>query len=203
MSIVHTGLPVSLQGACFGTRRSRSLAVNKRILGKEARKHKFFFAFESALHCKDYVSEKFWDNALLHGSVPVVWGPFKDDVLAVSPLNSFIFAEDFGSPVQLANYLKFLDENDNEYRKYFRWREDESLSDEDMLRMTRERYPNLEVAGRLKSLCEKLLENSERKVIRSLADEIIKKEDKNCVGSSSTQYKASHLTSFANLLQLP
>jgi len=184
MDLVQAGLSVSLHGACFGTRRSNNLNDNKRFLGQETRKHKFFLSFENALHCKDYITEKFWENGLLYDAVPVVWGPKKDDILAVAPLDSFIFAEDFKSPKQLVAYLKFADKNDTEYRKYFRWREDENVNDEEMFTMTKRRYPKLEVSGRLKSLCDKLVETKERKVIRSLAEEIIEKEAKECVASS-------------------
>ena len=45
------------------------------------------------------------------------------------PLDSFMFAEDYETPKELAEYLKYLNSNDDEYRKYFRWREDGSMSD--------------------------------------------------------------------------
>ena len=30
-------------------------------------KHKFYLAFENAIHCNDYISEKFWRNGLGSG----------------------------------------------------------------------------------------------------------------------------------------
>ena len=75
-------------------------------------KMKFYLSFENAYHCNDYISEKFWRNALHSNLVPIVFGPHLDDVLAVAPPNSFIHAEQFDSPSQLVNYIDYLDKND-------------------------------------------------------------------------------------------
>ena len=48
---------------------------------------KFYLSFENAIHCNDYISEKFWRNALSSGAVPVVFGPHRDDVKAMAPSN--------------------------------------------------------------------------------------------------------------------
>ena len=144
--------------------------------------HKFYFAFENGLHCKDYITEKFWYKGIWSSTVPIVWGPTKEDVLAVAPLDSFIFAEDFETPAKLAEYLKFVDSNDTEYRKYFRWREDENMTDEKMMKMTKERYPAIDVLGPPKTLCEALTENAKRKTIASLDKFIIHNDPVECTG---------------------
>ena len=36
--------------------------------------YKFYLAFENSFHCNDYLSEKFWRNALHEGAVPIVFG---------------------------------------------------------------------------------------------------------------------------------
>ena len=53
------------------------------------------------------------------GTEPIVWGATKSDYKAISPSDSFIFAEDFQIPAQLANYLNYLDKNNIAYKKYF------------------------------------------------------------------------------------
>lgn len=58
-------------------------------------KYKFYLSFENSIHCNDYISEKFWRNALGGGAVPVVFGPHIDDVRAIAPPKSFIHAEEF------------------------------------------------------------------------------------------------------------
>lgn len=83
-------------------------------------KYKFFLAFENSYHCKDYITEKLYRNALYVGAVPVVWGSFKADYEKVAPKNSFIHLEDFATLTELVEYLKYLDGNDTAYLEYFR-----------------------------------------------------------------------------------
>jgi len=54
--------------------------------------------------------------------IPVSLGAHKKDYEYQAPPNSFIHVEDFQSPWALASYLIQLDENDEEYNKYFEWR---------------------------------------------------------------------------------
>ena len=83
--------------------------------------YKFYLAFENSIHCNDYVSEKFWRNGLGSGAVPIVYGPLKQDVLDIAPINSFIHAEDFERPEALVEYLNYLDGNDTAYLEYHHW----------------------------------------------------------------------------------
>eukprot|EP00057_Strongylocentrotus_purpuratus_P015074 XP_011669548.1 PREDICTED: glycoprotein 3-alpha-L-fucosyltransferase A-like [Strongylocentrotus purpuratus] len=41
---------------------------------KRIRSHKFYLAVENS-ECRDYITEKFWWNSLLHDIVPIVYGP--------------------------------------------------------------------------------------------------------------------------------
>ncbi|XP_039248448.2 alpha-(1,3)-fucosyltransferase fut-6-like [Styela clava] len=88
---------------------------------KEIRKYKFYFSLENSYHCKDYITEKFFKNALWSFTVPVVWGATKEDYLAFAPNGSFIHAEDFNSWKDLVDYLNYLDKNDTAYLEYFSW----------------------------------------------------------------------------------
>ncbi|XP_052217320.1 glycoprotein 3-alpha-L-fucosyltransferase A-like [Dreissena polymorpha] len=49
-------------------------------------------------------------------------GAHPDDYRRVAPSGSYIHVEDFRTVEELANYLKFLDKNDDEYNNYFRWK---------------------------------------------------------------------------------
>ncbi|WAQ97097.1 FUT10-like protein, partial [Mya arenaria] len=62
-------------------------------------RYKFTLAMENAI-CDDYVTEK--------------------DILPDD--HSAIIIDDFKSPKELANYLNFLDRNDQEYNKYLSWK---------------------------------------------------------------------------------
>ncbi|CDW58638.1 glycoprotein 3 alpha L fucosyltransferase [Trichuris trichiura] len=92
------------------------------------RKYKFYFAFENS-RCRDYITEKLFENALRYDVVPVVLGPPKWQYEQVLPPNSFIHVEDFTSPKNLANYLKALAKNDTAYRSFFDWKNSYALLD--------------------------------------------------------------------------
>lgn len=114
--LLMAGLRIDLYGDCFSSR------VDNEILFEDIPRHKFYFAYENSYHCKDYITEKLFQNALNHDSVPVVWGGTKQDYVTSAPPDSFIFAEDFETPRHLIDYLERLDQNNEEYLKYFRWR---------------------------------------------------------------------------------
>ncbi|QQP35997.1 Alpha-1_3-fucosyltransferase, partial [Caligus rogercresseyi] len=78
---------------------------------KLSKQYKFYLAFENSV-CKDYATEKFYD-VMKYDVVPVVYGLANYSALA--PPHSYIDA--------LGEYLTYLDKNDEEYLKYFKWRE--------------------------------------------------------------------------------
>ncbi|XP_074658513.1 glycoprotein 3-alpha-L-fucosyltransferase A-like [Tubulanus polymorphus] len=84
-------------------------------------KYKFYLAFENS-NCREYITEKFFENGLSRNVLPIVYGAHKDDYKRVAPPHSFIHVDDFESPKQLAEYLHILDKNDDLYNSYFRWK---------------------------------------------------------------------------------
>ncbi|KAN0047728.1 hypothetical protein ACTA71_002113 [Dictyostelium dimigraforme] len=90
----------------------------KLVLGK----YKFTIVFENSI-CKDYISEKVLD-ALVAGSVPVYMG--HPNTLKYLPYNSYVWVGDFENAKQLADHLKYLAENDEEYYKLLSWRNNET-----------------------------------------------------------------------------
>ena len=137
-------------------------------------------AFENSLHCTDYITEKLWDNAYQSDTVPVIWGAPKADITAAVPLDSFIHADDFNSAKELADYLNYLDKNDEAYQRYFSWREDENMTDEKMRILISEKYPDVSPHAPPQSLCQRITENKKTKIIPSLANEFIKRNPKEC-----------------------
>ncbi|XP_066286602.1 alpha-(1,3)-fucosyltransferase 7-like [Branchiostoma lanceolatum] len=85
------------------------------------RQYKFYLAFEN-FKCIEYITEKFWVNALKHDAVPIVLGAPRSDYERFVPSNSFIHVEDFKSPRALANYLMYLSKNEDKYMQYFAWK---------------------------------------------------------------------------------
>lgn len=95
------------------------LTFNTKEIQEIVSKYKFSLAFENA-RCHDYITEKFW-RPLYAGSVPIVIG--SPTIKDWAPTNhSIIVAEDFVSPKELAEYLHFLDSNDQEYEKYLEFK---------------------------------------------------------------------------------
>ena len=63
-------------------------------------------------------------NAIKAFSVPVVFGPHKNDVKRIAPKHSYIHAEDYKSPEDLVDYLEYLHKNKTAYMEYHQWRVD-------------------------------------------------------------------------------
>ncbi len=81
--------------------------------------YKFFLSFENAI-CEDYITEKLW-RTFEAGSVPVYMG--SPSVKDWAPDDhSLIMVDDFASPQALADYLKYLDNNDAEYGKFLAYK---------------------------------------------------------------------------------
>jgi Glycosyltransferase family 10 (fucosyltransferase) C-term/Fucosyltransferase, N-terminal/Glycosyl transferase family 2 len=102
---------------------NRQIAVEDR--GHETKlatiaSYKFSLGFENSI-ADDYVTEKFFDP-FLAGTVPVYRGAANVEMFAPGE-NAFIDATKFAGPRELAEHLMKLDQDEDAYRQYFRWRE--------------------------------------------------------------------------------
>ena len=73
-------------------------------------------------YCDHYVTEKYYQNGLLNGLIPIVLGgaDYRDNQVVLN--HSYINLEDFDSLENLANYLKYLANNKTAFNEYFWWR---------------------------------------------------------------------------------
>ncbi|XP_058515515.1 alpha-(1,3)-fucosyltransferase 7 isoform X1 [Ochotona princeps] len=101
----------------FGRASRRPLCPNC-LLPTLAPYH-FYLAFENSQH-RDYITEKFWRNALAAGAVPVVLGPPRATYEAFVPRDAFIHVDDFGSAFELATFLTGM--NESHYQRFLAWR---------------------------------------------------------------------------------
>lgn len=85
--------------------------------------YKFYLSFENAL-CKDYITEKLF-KILTRNVIPVVYGGA--DYNQFAPPHSVIDVKKFNTVRKLAEYLQMLDENPQEYLKYFEWKKSYTL----------------------------------------------------------------------------
>ena len=93
--LVQAGLKLDGYGECWNNTLTEKPWMTDPEKNGLMSQYKFYLAFENSIHCNDYVSEKFWRNSLLQGSVPIVFGPHRSDVEAMAPKKSFIHSEDF------------------------------------------------------------------------------------------------------------
>ncbi|CDW52894.1 glyco protein 3 alpha L fucosyltransferase A [Trichuris trichiura] len=103
-------IQVDVYGKCGGT------VLPKGPISHLTRKYKFRIVFENTV-CQQYITERFYE-ALLDRTVPIV---LQRSTYASAPQGSFIAVDDFRSARDLAEYLNFLNANESEYLKYFRW----------------------------------------------------------------------------------
>lgn len=81
-------------------------------------RYRFCLALENSI-APDYVTEKIFDP-LCAGTVPVYLGA--PNVGEFVPANSYIDATAFGTPAELAAYLRHLLETPRDYQAYLAWR---------------------------------------------------------------------------------
>lgn len=93
---------------------------SKKCFNMLKNEYKFYLAFENS-NCVEYVTEKLF-NALKYDVIPVVMGAPIEDYKRIAPPESFIHVDQFENPQKLAEYLKYLDSNDNAYNAYFQWK---------------------------------------------------------------------------------
>lgn len=118
-------IQVDIYGQC-GPLHCGSIDQCNKIIQRD---YKFVLSLEQTL-CSDFVSERFfW--VLTSGAVPVVYG--KANYGKLAPPHSHINVNDFHSPKQLADYLRFIDSNDRIYNQFFDWKIDYKV----------ERYPTI------------------------------------------------------------
>lgn len=93
-------------------------------------RYKFHLALENAI-CDDYMTEKLWRPMHL-GAVPVYRG--SPSVRDWIPNNhSIILIDDFESPQKLAEFIDFLDKNDEEYMKYLAYKQPGGITNQFLL----------------------------------------------------------------------
>ncbi|KAH8370402.1 hypothetical protein KR093_003321 [Drosophila rubida] len=112
-------IEVDIYGACGNFKCPRSTA--DRCFDILDNDYKFYLAFENS-NCKDYITEKFFVNALNRKVLPIVMGARPEDYEVSAPRRSYIHIDEFASPKELAEYLHILDKDDELYNSYFKWK---------------------------------------------------------------------------------
>ncbi|CAJ1968791.1 unnamed protein product [Cylindrotheca closterium] len=118
-ALMQTKLRVDSPSGCMhnsepqtGIDRSNTTQIQEQYL--------FYLAFENQ-RSDDYITEKLW-GSLSAGTLPVYFGA--PNIREHLPQKSAIFADDFKSPQDLADYLIRLSKNKDLYNSYHKWREE-------------------------------------------------------------------------------
>ena len=144
-------LEVDFFGGC---NKNAGLCSKSDVAGcdKKMKQYKFYLALENS-YCKDYHTEKFYDNGLLKGLVPITFmanessEKTKKSMGIVAPPKSYINILDYPDIKSLIKYLKYLDKNNTAYNEYHAWRKDYEV-----------------VSSSPCSICQQIHENNVKKV---------------------------------------
>ncbi|XP_067670504.1 glycoprotein 3-alpha-L-fucosyltransferase A-like isoform X2 [Haliotis asinina] len=102
-------IDVDIYGAC---RQNKSFDCPRErffeCLGLLNTTYRFYLSFENSL-CKDYITEKFY-NTFMTTAIPIVRGGA--NYTRLLPEGTFINTASFDSPKSLANYIKYLENNE-------------------------------------------------------------------------------------------
>jgi alpha-1,3-fucosyltransferase len=110
-------IPIEIYGGC-GSRCPRPPRHCRNL-----NHYWFYMSFENSL-CTDYVTEKVY-NKMYQNAVVVLFNGA--NMTKFLPPHSYIDANDFKTPKDLAKYLIHLTKNPNEYLQYFWWRRHYSI----------------------------------------------------------------------------
>lgn len=123
-------IPVDSYGQCLHNRDlpahlRDSTAMDEEGFYNVLARYKFILAFENAV-CDDYITEKLW-RPLKLGVVPVYYGA--PNIRQWLPSNrSAVVVNADAPPERLAEYLKRLDKNNEEYSTYLDWKHKQEVT---------------------------------------------------------------------------
>lgn len=113
------GVEVDAAGGCKGRLPDTAPNINGdwKSLG-----YKFYLSAENSF-CEDYITEKYWRNALLGEMIPIVMGGgnYSNPKLAIP--GSFINVHDFETIADLAKHIITISSNEELYNSYFQWKQ--------------------------------------------------------------------------------
>lgn len=113
-------MPVDVYGDCtLKFWQYKKCSKNRDCKEKVLESYKFYLSFENTFY-RDYVTEKYFSMLALN-VVPIVRGDA--NYSSAGPPHSYINTKDFKDVKDLASYILFLDKNDTEYIKYFKYKE--------------------------------------------------------------------------------
>ncbi|XP_060591715.1 alpha-(1,3)-fucosyltransferase fut-6-like [Ruditapes philippinarum] len=111
-------LNIDMFGRCYEKTCESGMKIENKSCENILKQYKFYLAFENS-HCKDYVTEKYW-NALKRDQIPIVnWKNIDEDIVIPK---SYINVYDFNDVKSFVTYVKAVSSNETLYNSYFQWK---------------------------------------------------------------------------------
>ncbi|XP_041366031.1 alpha-(1,3)-fucosyltransferase C-like [Gigantopelta aegis] len=124
VKLLQKFVPVDIYGECGSLKCPRYKEMECiEMLNTD---YKFYLSFENSL-CLDYVTEKLY-RMLKYDVIPIArggWAGYNKYL----PNKSVISTSDFATVKDLAEFIKYLDSNMDEYLKYFSWKSSYSIEE--------------------------------------------------------------------------
>jgi len=111
---------VDIAGECAKIDAMKKLCPKSDNCANEKAKYYFLLISENTV-CRDYITEKYWNNYALP-IVPIVMRRYVYELRL--PPKSFIAFDDYPNAKMMAQHLSALVANETEYLSYFAWRSD-------------------------------------------------------------------------------
>lgn len=111
-------LKIDMFGHCYNNPCGNMKTPKEKTCEDILRKYKFYLAFENS-HCKDYVSEKYWES-LNRNQIPIVNWKVKQDDIAIP--GSYINIYHFKDVMSFSEYITEVMNNETLYKTYFKWK---------------------------------------------------------------------------------
>ncbi|XP_038212080.1 4-galactosyl-N-acetylglucosaminide 3-alpha-L-fucosyltransferase FUT6-like [Zerene cesonia] len=113
-------LPLDVYGKCSKDHKN-SCPGHFRSDCNVTSQYLFYLVLENS-QCREYLTEKAFNNAYDKGAIPVIMGPKPDECDKILPPNSFLHINNFDKPRDLAKYIIHLSANDEALLNFHRWR---------------------------------------------------------------------------------
>lgn len=111
-------IDVEMFGLCYDNVCGKASRWVDPKCNNDLKTYKFFLAFENA-HCRDYITEKYWD-ALARDQIPIVNWKNMDSEIPIP--GSYINVYDFKDLKTAAEYIVEVASNKSLYNSFFSWK---------------------------------------------------------------------------------
>lgn len=122
---LQPGIHVDIYGNCASKLNSHIIPIQCKkgtpnCLEKTLKHYRFYLSFENS-KCDTYITEKYWMQGASGLLVPIVLGARREHYRRIAVPNSYLHADDYPKPEDLAKKLYELNRNETLYNEYLLW----------------------------------------------------------------------------------